>query len=336
MSDEISKKPLTSVNKKTHRFKLSSNVMSALPRILILVLLGIVLSFMSPYFLKTRNLINIVSIASIPIILALGETVVVLTGNIDLSLGAIFSIGGVVPAALMKFLGVPVPIAVFAGLVAGALMGFMNGLLMAKIKLPSFIGSYGLRVAITGIAVTILQGYVVYGFPDAFRFLGVERVLGIPVPIFIASIAFFVIWLILRRTILGRQIYAMGANTEATRLSGIKVDRVLILTYVIAGVLAALAGIVQVSRVNSSHAFLGDTMLLPAIAAVVIGGTSMFGGVGGVFGTVIGALIMSMIDNGLNLIGAPSMLQQFIVGTIILIAVVIDQVVRKVTDKDIR
>jgi ribose transport system permease protein len=128
----------------------------------------------------------------------------------------------------------------------------------------------------------------------------------------------------------------MGANADAARLSGIKVDRVLIITYIMAGVLAAVAGIVQVSRVNSSHAFLGDTMLLPAIAAVVIGGTSMFGGVGGVFGTVIGALIMSVIDNGLNLVGAPSILQQFIVGVIILLAVIIDQTVRRIADKRMR
>lgn len=320
----------------TKKFRLDSSVTNALPRIMILVLLGIGLSFLSPYFLKPNNLINIASMASIPIILALGETVVVLTGNIDLSLGAIFSIGGVVPAALMKFLDVPVPIAVLAGLLSGALMGLMNGLLMSKIKLPSFIGSYGLKVAATGIAVAILQGYVVYGFPDAFRFLGVDRVFNIPVPIYIATATFFLVWLILKRTILGRKIYAMGANYEATRLAGIKVDRVLILTYIMAGVLAALAGIIQVSRVNSSHAFLGDTMLLPAIAAVVIGGTSMFGGVGGVFGTVMGALIMSIIDNGLSLLGAPSNLQQFIVGVIILIAVTVDQTVRTMTEKRMR
>jgi len=327
---------MKTVEDKSKKFSLSANLVNSLPRILILGLLGVVLSFLSPYFLKTNNLMNIASIASIPIILALGETLIVLTGNIDLSLGAVFSIGGVVPAALMKFLEVPVPIAILAGLLVGAFMGLMNGLLISKIKLPSMIGSYALKVAVTGIAVAILQGYVVYGFPDSFRFLGVERVLNIPVPIYIATITFVIIWLILRRTILGRKIYAMGANADAARLSGIKVDRVLIITYIMAGVLAAVAGIVQVSRVNSSHAFLGDTMLLPAIAAVVIGGTSMFGGVGGVFGTVIGALIMSVIDNGLNLVGAPSILQQFIVGVIILLAVIIDQTVRRIADKRMR
>ena len=319
--------------KKPKEITINNQMMNSLSRILILVLLGTVLSFLSPYFLTKLNLINVVAMSSIPVILALGETLVVLTGNIDLSLGAIFSMGGVVAAALMKFLEIPVPIAILGGLGTGALMGYFNGLLMAKVKLPSFIGSYALRVAVTGFANAILQGYIVYGFPDAFRFLGIERILGIPVPIYFAVLSFGVIWLILNRTILGRKIYAVGANAEAARLSGIQNDRVIIIVYVIAGIFAAMAGILQTSRINSTHAFLGDPMLLPAIAAVVIGGTSMFGGVGGGFGTIIGALIMNIIQNGLNLMGAPSVWQQTIVGAIILFAVIIDQSVRRIAEK---
>lgn len=319
--------------KNAKKIVVNSQLLSTLPRLVILFLLGVGLTFLSPYFLNTNNLINIAYMASVPIILALSQTVVVLTGNIDLSLGAIFSIGGVTSAALMLFLEVPMGIAVLAGLLAGGLMGFLNGLLVAKLKLPSFIGTYALRVAITGIAVAIMQGYVVYGFPESFRFLGVERVLNIPVPVYITIITFFIVWLLLKRSTLGRKIYALGANPETARLSGIKVNGLMILVFVIAGVLAALAGIIQVSRVNSSHAFLGEPMLLPAIAAVVIGGTSMFGGIGGVFGTVIGALIMALIANGLTLLGAPSIIQQFIVGLIILIAIVIDQSFSRVTGK---
>jgi ribose transport system permease protein len=176
----------------------------------------------------------------------------------------------------------------------------------------------------------------VYGFPDAFRFLGIDRIAGIPVPIVFALLSVILMEVILNRTVIGRKVFAVGANPEATRLSGIKNDRVIIMVYMIAGTFAALAGILQVARVNSSHAFMGDTMLLPSIAAVVIGGTSMFGGLGSGFGTVIGALIMRLIQNGLNLIGAPSIWQQFIVGVIILIAVVIDQSVRNVTTRRIR
>jgi ribose transport system permease protein len=321
---------------KQEKLKINSQAMNMLPRILILILLGIVLSFLSPYFLTPLNLINVVAMSSIPVILALGETLVVLTGNIDLSLGAIFSMGGVVAAALMKYLGIPVPIAVLGGLATGALMGYFNGLLMAKVKLPSFIGSYALRVAVTGFANAILQGYIVYGFPDPFRFLGIERIFRIPVPIYFALVSFGIVWLILNRTILGRKIYAVGANPEAARLSGIENDRVIMTVYMIAGVFAAMAGILQTSRINSTHAFLGDPMLLPGIAAVVIGGTSMFGGVGGGFGTIIGALIMNVIQNGLNLLGAPSVWQQTIVGGIILLAVIIDQSVRRLTEKRMR
>ena len=325
-----------SLNTKKGKIRFSSQFMNALPRILILILMGTILSFLSPHFLTPLNLINVLAMSSIPIILALGETIVVLTGNIDLSLGAIFSMGSVVAALLMKILEIPVPIAILCGLGTGALMGFFNGLLIAKIKLPSFIGSYALRVAVTGIANAILRGYIVYGFPETFRFLGVNRILGVPVPIYFAIMTFFLVWLLLNRTILGRKIYAVGANSEAARLSGIKNERVIIIVYIMAGVLAALAGILQTSRVNSTHAFYGEPTLLPAIAAVVIGGTSMFGGVGGGFGTVIGVLIMNVIQNGLNLLGAPSIYQQFIVGIVILFAVVIDQSVRNITTKRTR
>ena len=322
--------------KKLKKPVINKQTLSTLPRLVILILIGVGLSFLSPYFLVMSNLLNILYMASVPIILAIAQTFVVLTGNIDLSLGAIFSIGGVVTAALMHFLEVPMGLAVIAGLLTGGVMGFLNGLLVAKLKLPSFIGTYGLRVATTGIAVAIMQGYVVYGFPESFRVFGVGRFYNIPVPIFITIFAFFIAWFLLKRTTLGRKIYALGANPEATRLSGIKVDKMLILVFMIAGVFAALAGIVQISRVNSSHAFLGDALLLPAIAAVVIGGTSMFGGVGGVFGTVVGALIMSLISNGLTLLGAPSIIQQFINGLIILIAIVIDQSFSQVTSDKTR
>ena len=321
---------------KTRKFRINRRMMNSLPRMLILLLLGAALSFLSPYFLTRLNLINVLAMSSIPIVLALGQTLVVLTGKIDLSLGAIFSIGGVVAAALMKYLAVPVPLAILGGLASGALMGYFNGLLMAKVKLPSFIGSYALRVAITGVSNAILLGYIVYGFPDPFRFLGVGRIMNIPLPIYFALVFFAIIWVILNRTKLGRQIFAVGANPEAARLSGIDNDRIIILVYVMAGVLAAMAGILQTARINSTHAFLGDPMLLPSIAAVVIGGTSMFGGVGSGFGTVIGALIMNLIQNGLNLLGVPSIWQQSIVGVIILIAVIVDQSVRRVTEKRMR
>ncbi len=321
---------------KSNRLTIDSKTINSLSRVSILLLLGVALSILSPYFLTPINLINVAAMASIPIISALGETIVIISGEIDLSIGSIFSIGGVVSAILMKFLSVPVPLALLAGILSGTLMGFFNGILFAKAKLPSFIATYGLSLAITGIANGILKGYIVYGFPDPFRFLGVERLFNIPVPIYFAVVAIILLGILLKRTVLGRKVFAIGANRNAALLSGINNDRVFILVYMISGTFAALAGILQVARVNSSSAFMGDTTLLPAVAAVVIGGTSMFGGVGSALGTVVGAMIMRLIQNGLNLLGAPSIWQQFIVGIIILIAVLIDQSVRNITAKRVR
>ena len=319
--------------KKKIGIRMNARVMNSLPRLVILLLLCVVLSFISPYFLTTNNLLNVVAMSSVPIIFAFAETIVVITGNIDLSLGAIMSISSVVSALLIKFVEIPIPLAVLAGLLVGGLMGFFNGLLISKAKLPSFIATYGLRIAITGFAIAILKGYVVYGYPDEFRFVSVGRWGNFPVIIFAMIIVTIFIWALLNRTTLGRKIYAVGANSESARMSGINVDKTLIVVYIVAGVLAACAGILQVARFNAAESSLGSSLLLPAIAAVVIGGTSMFGGEGSAIGTVIGVLIMNVIQNGLNLIGAPSILQQFIVGLIILFAVVIDQTVRNITKK---
>lgn len=324
---------LNSTTKKKNGFALSARLLNSLPRLVILIVIGVGISFISPYFLTSKNLVNVLAMSSIPIIFAFAQTIVILTGEIDLSIGAIMAISGVVSALIIKFLEVPLPLAVLAGLAVGGLMGYFNGLLISKVKLPSFIATYGLRIAITGFAIAILKGYVVYGYPENFRFVGVGRWGNIPVIIFVMLLVLVIMWVVLNRTTFGRRIYAVGANDEAAMMSGIDVGKTKILVFVIAGVLAACAGILQVSRLNAAESSSGAAMLLPAIAAVVIGGTSMFGGEGGVIGTVIGALIMNVIQNGLNLIGAPSILQQFIVGLIILFAVIVDQTVRNMTEK---
>ena len=327
---------LKSIGKKTKGINLSVRLTNSLPRIFILFVIGGALAFISPYFLTTNNIMNVVAMSSVPVIFAFAQTLVVLTGNIDLSLGAIMSISSVISALLIKFTGVPIPLAIIAGLFVGGLIGFINGLLISKVKLPSFIATYGLRIAITGYAIAILKGYVVYGSPEEFRFVGVGRWGNIPVIIFAMLLVFAIIWVVLNRTIFGRRIYAIGANVEAARMSGINVERTIIVVYIVAGVLAACAGFLQVARFNAAQSSLGAAMLLPSIAAVVIGGTSMFGGEGGAFGTVIGVLIMNVIQNGLNLIGAPSILQQFIVGLIILFAVIVDQIARNFSAKRLR
>jgi ribose transport system permease protein len=320
--------------KKVH-LNIDIRMLNSLSRVLILVSLCIGMSLLSPIFLTSRNIVNILTAASIPAILAIAQTIVILTANIDLSIGSIFAIAGVTSAVLMKSSGIPAPYAVLAGLAMGASLGLINGLLVAVIKLPPFIATYGVSFTAYGLASGILQGYVVYGFPDAFRFIGSGKFYGIPMAIILAGIVVFLMWLLLTRTTFGRRVFALGANAEAARMSGINTMGVLILVYVLSGLIAAFAGIVQIARINAADVELGSALLQPAIAAVVIGGTSMFGGEGGVVGTVIGALIMVVIQNALILLGVPSLWQQFILGLFIIVAVLADQVVRRFTGRKV-
>jgi ribose transport system permease protein len=180
-----------------------------------------------------------------------------------------------------------------------------------------------------GFAVVLLKGQVIYGFKDDFRFLGVGNLLGIPMPIILMAVLWIPAYLLLRHTTFGRALYAVGANQEAARLSGVKKDQTLILAYTLSGLLAAAAGLVYVARLNASEAGIGASMLLPAIAAVVIGGTSLFGGEGGIVGTLIGALIMTIVQNGMNLLGIESVWQGVVLGALIIVAVLVDQWARK-------
>jgi ribose transport system permease protein len=291
------------------------------------------MSLLSPVFLTNRNVVNIITTASIPAILAIAQTIVILTANIDLSIGSIFAIAGVTTGVLLKSGNIPAPYAVFAGLAMGASLGFINGLLVAVIKLPPFIATYGVSFTAYGLASGILKGYVIYGFPDAFRFIGNGKFYGIPMAIILAGIIVFLMWLLLTRTTFGRRVFALGANAEAARMSGINTKGVLILVYVLSGFIAAFAGIVQIARINAADVELGTTLLQPTIAAVVIGGTSMYGGEGGVWGTVVGALTMGIIQNALILLGVPTLWQQFILGLFIIVAILADQAVRRLTGR---
>ena len=323
---------MTKTNKKI-RFEVDIRTLNSLSRVLILVVLSLGMSLLSPQFLTSRNIGNILSTASIPAILAIAQTIVILTGNIDLSIGSIFAIAGVTCGVLMKGSNIPAPYAILAGLAMGASLGFINGLLVAVIKLPPFIATYGVSFTAYGLASGILKGYVIYGFPDAFRFMGNGKFYGIPMPIILTVIVVFLIWLLLTRTTFGRKVFALGANAEAARMSGINTKGVLILVYVLSGLIAGFAGIVQIARINAADVELGTTLLQPAIAAVVIGGTSMYGGEGGVGGTVVGTLTMTIIQNALILVGVPTLWQQFILGLFIIVAVLADQTVRRLTGR---
>ena len=297
-------------------------------RLLVLGLLCAVLTIASPVFLTTTNVLNILRVASLLVILAIGQTVVILTAGIDLSIGSVLTLASAIAALALKA-GIPLPLAVAAGLVVGAALGFLNGLMVAIVKLPPFIATYGMMWVAAGFAVVLLKGHVVYGFDEDFRFLGVGNVMGVPMPIVLMVAMWVPSYLLLRHTTFGRSLYAVGANQEAARLSGIKKDQILMLAYTLSGLLAAAAGLVFVARLNASEAGMGANLLLPAIAAVVIGGTSLFGGEGGIVGTLIGALIMTIVQNGMNLLGIESVWQGVVLGALIIVAVLVDQWARK-------
>ncbi len=323
---------MTKIKKKI-RFEADIRTLNSLSRVLILVVLSLGMSLLSPQFLTSRNIVNILTTAAIPAILAIAQTIVILTANIDLSIGSIFAIAGVTCGVLLKGGNISAPYAVLAGLAMGASLGLINGLLVAVIKLPPFIATYGVSFTAYGLASGILKGYVIYGFPDAFRFMGNGKFHGIPMAIILAVIVVFLLWLLLTRTTFGRKVFALGANAEAARMSGINTKVILIMVYVLSGLIAAFAGIVQIARINAADVELGTTLLQPAIAAVVIGGTSMYGGEGGVGGTVVGALTMTIIQNALILVGVPTLWQQFILGLFIIVAVLADQTVRRLTGR---
>jgi ribose transport system permease protein len=296
--------------------------------LLVLVLLCVILTIASPVFFTATNALNVLRVASLLVILAIGETVVILTAGIDLSIGSVLTFSSVVAALAIKA-GVPLPLALAAGLAVGAGLGFLNGLMVAIVKLPPFIATYGMMWVAAGFAVVLLKGHVVYGFDEDFRFLGVGNVMGVPMPIVLMVAMWMPSYLLLRHTTFGRSLYAVGANQEAARLSGIKKDQTLMLAYTLSGLLAAAAGLVFVARLNASEAGMGANLLLPAIAAVVIGGTSLFGGEGGIVGTLIGALIMTIVQNGMNLLGIESVWQGVVLGALIVVAVLVDQWARK-------
>lgn len=298
-------------------------------RVFVLALLCIALTIASPVFLTPTNAMNILRVASLMVILGIGETIVILTAGIDLSLGSVLTISSVLAALALKEWQLPLPIALLIGIASGTALGLINGWMVAIVKLPAFIATYGMMWVAAGFAVVLLKGQVLYGFADDFRFLGVGNLLGIPMPVVIMALMWIPAFLFLRRTTYGRSLYAVGANPEAARLSGVKKERTLVLAYTISGLMAGVAGLVYVARLNASEASLGTNMLLPTVASVVIGGTSLFGGQGGIVGTLIGALIMTVVQNGMNLLGVQSEWQGVVLGALIITAVLLDQWVRK-------
>ncbi len=280
-------------------------------------------------FLNVNNLLNVIRNASILIIIGVGQTITLTAKDVDLSFGSVISLTSVVAAIMMNRMGIYFPVAMASALLIGIGIGLINGLLITYVELPPFIATYGTLWVLFGFAYLILQGAVVYGFPEGFRFIGNGHLFGIPMPIVVMAIVFVTAYFVLHHTTLGRRFFATGANPEAARMSGIKVTRIVITAYVISAFLAALAGLVLIAYTNGSEAIIGGSYLLPVLAVVVMGGTSLSGGQGCLTGTLVAALIMAVINNGMNILAIPAVWQQLVVGLMIVGTVLVDRWIGK-------
>ena len=289
----------------------------------LLALCGL-LWILTPHFLTVANLLNVMEQTAINAIVAVGMTYVIISGGIDLSVGSLLAVAGVVLALALKA-GWPVPVAALAAVAVGALSGLANGIGIAFGRLPPFIMTLGMMSVARGAALLATDGRPVSGFSAGFRSLATGHVAGIPAPIVLTLVIYLLSHLVLARTRFGRYVYGIGGNEEATRLSGVPVRFHKTMVYGVSGVASAIAAIVLTARLNTAQPIAGVNYELDAIAATVIGGTSLSGGDGSLGGTLIGALTMGVLRNGLNLLGVSSFLQQLVIGVVIIAAVLIDR-----------
>lgn len=288
------------------------------------VIIFVALSITSRSFLTVHNLLNVALQTSVNALLAIGMTFVILTAGIDLSVGSILAFSSAITAGLLVG-HVNIFLASVVGLVVGALAGLLNGIFVAYGRLAPFIVTLGTLTLFRGATEIYTGGVPIFNLPEAFSGFGAGTLVGIPIPVLVTAVIFALGLLALQRTTHGRRIYAIGGNERAAFLAGIPVKRYLMAVYVISGALAALAGLVLTSRLGSAEPTAGTGYELDAITAVVLGGTSLFGGEGTLWGTIIGALILGVISNGLNLLNVNSFYQDAIKGVIILFAIMLDR-----------
>ena len=289
------------------------------------VVICLILSLITPQFLTVSNLTIIVTQVSINALLAFGVTFVIITGGIDLSLGSIVAVAGIATATLAHPPdGYPVFVPILAGLLAGLGIGAVNGFIITKSKVPPFIVTLGMMTIGRGLALILSKGRPVSNLSDSFNFIGSGAVLGVPFPIIILIVAFAICATVLKKTVLGRYMYAVGGNEQAAQAAGIQVNKIKMTVYTICGGLAALAGILLTSRIATGQPNAGVGFELDAIAAAIIGGASTKGGVGTMTGTLVGALLIAVINNGLDLLNVTSYYQQVVMGFIIIGAVLLD------------
>lgn len=301
--------------------------MSELTTVIALIILMAVITIINSNFLTANNLLNLLLQVTSNALIAFGMTFVILTGGIDLSVGSILALSSALTAGLLGS-GMPVTLAILISLILGCILGMMNGLLISYGKLAPFIVTLATMTIFRGATLVYTNGNpITKGLSNTFlfQFLGQGYIVGIPFPVIIMFIVFIVLYVLLHKTAFGKSVYAIGGNEKAAYISGVKLNKVKIIIYSISGIMASISGLIITSRLSSAQPTAGASYEMDAIAAVVLGGTSLSGGKGRILGTLIGALIIGVLNNGLNIIGVSAFWQQVVKGVVILIAVLIDR-----------
>lgn len=301
--------------------------MSELTTVIALIILMAVITIINSNFLTANNLLNLLLQVTSNALIAFGMTFVILTGGIDLSVGSILALSSALTAGLLGS-GMPVILAILISLILGCILGMMNGLLISYGKLAPFIVTLATMTIFRGATLVYTNGNpITKGLSDTFlfQFLGQGYIVGIPFPVIIMFIVFIILYVLLHKTAFGKSVYAIGGNEKAAYISGVKLNKVKIIIYSISGIMASISGLIITSRLSSAQPTAGASYEMDAIAAVVLGGTSLSGGKGRILGTLIGALIIGVLNNGLNIIGVSAFWQQVVKGVVILIAVLIDR-----------
>ncbi|GAA0541370.1 ribose ABC transporter permease [Saccharopolyspora subtropica] len=294
-----------------------------------LIVVFVVLSIVAPSFLTADNLFNLGSQTSVNAVMAVGVTLVIITGGIDLSVGSVAALSGVVGVLLMAEYGVNPLVGIIGGIAVGAAAGLVNGLLVSVVGLPPFIATLGMLSVGRGLVLIFTGAVAVFGAPESFRLLGQGVIGAVPIPVLLIALVAVAGHVVLTRTRLGRYAYVMGSNMEAARLSGVPVRRHTTAVYVVSGALAGLGGMIAASRINSGQPNFGEGLELDVIAAVVIGGASLFGGRGTVWGSLIGAFLVAVIRNGAVQLNIGTFYQNVLIGVIIWLAVWWDRYQRR-------
>lgn len=303
---------------------------------MVAIVMSVALAIISPTFISIANIQSVTRAFSYIAIMAIGELMVILTGGIDLSVGSMIGLGGLLSAYFIVNINLSVFFSVLLAVLACTVFGIINGLLVTRVKLPPFIATLGIMSIARSVCYIVTKGYPILRLPDNFLFLGQGFIAGIPFPVCLLLVVGVGASVFLNKTITGRRIFALGCNEEATRFCGINTNDIKLLVYILSATLAGFAGVIMTSRMGSAQSSVGMSYELDGIAAVIIGGTSMSGGEGTVLGTIIGAAIMGIIKNALVLLQVDPYWQQLLIGLIIILAVSIDQIRKMNIEKSIK